>query len=72
LDLSQEKWREYDFMDGANARTYRIVEPASLYVGTTTHRVVDKGGTVHCVPAPGFRGCILRWEPKDKANPVQF
>lgn len=57
-DLSTEEWREYDFGD----RTYRINCPKSLYVGTTTHRVVDAEGVTHCVPAPGINGCVLRWK----------
>lgn len=67
-DLSMEEWREYDFSD----RVYRIVDPHRLYIGTTTHRVEDRHGIVHCVPAPGERGCVLRWQPRDAAAPVQF
>lgn len=57
LDVSTEQWREYDFA----GRVYRIVAPSQLYVGTTTHRVVDVQGVTHCVPAPGHHGCVLRW-----------
>lgn len=55
-----EEWREYDF-DG---RVYRIDNPVTvqLYSGSSTHRVTDANGTVHCVPAPGFQGCVLRWK----------
>lgn len=67
-DISSELWREYDF-DG---RVYRIDLPKTLYVGTSTHRVVDITGLVHCVPAVGYRGCVLRWENKDSSNPVNF
>lgn len=67
-DLTKEAWREYDF-DG---RIYRITQPQTLWVGTATHRVLDTVGIVHCVPAPGFQGCVLRWEPKNRAEPVQF
>ncbi len=66
--LTDEKAREYDF----GGRVYRIENPVTLYIGSTTHRVVDDKGTVHCVPAPGYQGCALRWFPKDPANPVQF
>lgn len=52
-----EDWREYDF-DG---RVYRINDPQAVYVGGTTHVVVDADGVAHCVPAPGVRGCVLRW-----------
>lgn len=67
-DISTESWREYDF-DG---RIYRIDNPVSLYVGTTTHRVVTAEGVAHCVPAPGYSGCVLRWQNKDISVPVNF
>jgi hypothetical protein len=69
-DLSGELWREYDFGD----RVYRIDSPRCLFVssGGTTHRVVDASGIVHCAPAPGKGGCVLRWCPRDAQNPVQF
>jgi hypothetical protein len=68
--LQDEAWREYDF----GGRTYRIESPVSLFwaPGKTTHRVLDANGVVHCVPAPGERGCVLRWQTKDPSNPVQF
>lgn len=67
-DLSKEAWREYDF----GGRVYRIEAPHQLFIGTTTHRVLDSKGVVHCVPAPGEKGCALRWQPKDASEPVQF
>lgn len=67
-DLTKEAWREYDFAD----RVYRIEAPQYLYIGTTTHRVVDSNGVVHCVPSPGQMGCVLRWKPRDASEPVQF
>jgi hypothetical protein len=63
-----EQWREYDF----GGRSYRIDNPDSLYVGTTTHRVVDSQGVVHCLPAPGTNGCVLRWKSVDESKPVAF
>ena len=67
-DLTKEQWREYEFSE----RTYRIEAPQQLFIGETTHRVVDAAGVVHCVPAPGQLGCVLRWKPKDAGEPVQF
>lgn len=61
IDVSGvEEWREYDF-DG---RIYRINNPAlvEFRADSTTHRVTDSHGTVHCVPAPGHMGCVLRWK----------
>ena len=61
IDVSGiEEWREYDF-DG---RVYRITDPVSVQFrdGSTTHRITDAGGIVHCVPAPGHQGCVLRWK----------
>ncbi len=58
IDVSGvEAWREYDF----RGRVYRIEKPKTIYIGSTTHRVVDEAGIAHCVPAPGFQGCVLRW-----------
>jgi len=55
-----EEWREYDFDD----RVYRIEKPVSVEfrAGGETHRVTDSAGVVHCVPAPGQHGCVLRWK----------
>jgi hypothetical protein len=55
-----EKWREYDF----GGRVYRIDNPVSVEFrpGGETHRVTDSRGIVHCVPAPGHRDCVLRWD----------
>jgi hypothetical protein len=53
-----EQWREYEF----GGRVYRIDSPVKVYIGTTTHRVVGPDGVVHCVPAPGNQGCVLRWK----------
>lgn len=68
--LQDEIYREYDF-DG---RVYRIDNPVTLYYreGGTTHRIVDNDGIVHCVPAPGMHGCVLRWKSKDINKPVTF
>jgi hypothetical protein len=67
-DISMEMWREYDF----GGRVYRIESPVELYVGNTTHRVVDGAGVVHCVPNVGKNGCVLRWKSKDAKHPVDF
>lgn len=70
FDLTKESYREYDFV----GRVYRIIGPVRLYYkpGATTHRVLDYDGIVHCVPAPGERGCVVRWKPGDAKDPVQF
>lgn len=70
LPLTDEQWREYDF----GGRVYRINNPQELYMrpGGTTHRVVDGDGIVHCVPAPGHYGCVLRWSVKDDRPKVSF
>ena len=74
-DISKEIWREYEWvLDTGGIRTYRIESPVWLYMrsGGTTHRIVDVLDIVHCVPAPGKMGCVLRWAPKDITDPVQF
>jgi hypothetical protein len=55
-----EEWREYDF----EGRVYRINNPMRVQFrpGGETHRVTDAEGIVHSVPAPGNRGCVLRWK----------
>jgi len=69
-DLSKEAWREYRF----GGTEHRIEAPRWLFMrrGGTTHRVQDAAGIVHCVPAPGEKGCVLPWLPADPSDPVQF
>lgn len=71
-DINCEEWREYDF--NSRAEPYRINNPNKLFIrpGGTTHRVVDMTGVVHCVPAPGHNGCVLRWKNFDISKPVIF
>lgn len=73
-DISDEQWREYTWHTGQGSVnvTYRITNPVALYVGKTTHRVLDTEGIVHCIPTVGERGCSLRWKVKDGAEPVRF
>ena len=65
-----EAWREYDF----NGRVYRIEEPVRVFYrdGGTTHRVVDTKGITHCVPAPGEKGCVVRWKALPGEPPVKY
>ena len=69
-NIEFEEYREYDF----GGRVYRINDPQFLYtrIGGSTHRIVDFEGIVHCVPAPGINGCVLRWKSKDSRTPVEF
>lgn len=57
-----EEWREYDW-EGRSV-PYRIENPVTLWYrpGGSTHRVLDEAGVTHCIPAPGERGCALRWK----------
>lgn len=68
--LDTEMYREYDFND----RVYRIHNPVKLFMrkNGTTHRVLDAMNVIHCVPAPGEKGCVLRWKSKDEKKPVDF
>lgn len=64
-DVSAEEWREYEWTDPATkARTtYRINSPARVVIprrGASTHRVIDKDGILHVVPAVGAHGCVIR------------
>lgn len=69
-DITTEEYREYDLGD----RTYRINNPTWLYVGTTTHRIVDSEHVIHCIPFPvaGDKTVILRWKSRDPKVPVNF
>jgi hypothetical protein len=69
-DLTTESYREYDF----GGRIYVIDSPVKLYFrpGGSTHRVVDAKGVVHCVPAPGEKGCVIRWMNKAGSPQVSF
>lgn len=68
--INTEKWRVYDF----GGRIYRIKDPQYLFFreGGTTHRIVDNNNIVHCCPAPGYMGCVVRWKSKDVNKPVAF
>lgn len=69
-DVSNEKWREYDFLH----RVYRIESPKTVHYikGGGAHKVVDSEGVVHCVPAPGSGGCVVKFLPVDPNAPVTF
>jgi len=76
-DLTNEKWREYEFFvddDSDVVCIYRIKNPQKLFIrkGGTTHRVLDAKGVVHCVPGVGQQGCVLRWKPRKGTEPVAF
>lgn len=75
-DISDEQYREYEWsvlLDGKPGRVCaRINNPVGLVVGTTTHRVLDADGVVHCVPNVGERGCVLRWKVKDGSPAIRF
>lgn len=62
-DVSDEEWREYEWEDNGKMYMYRINKPRRLFFRQTgtTHRVIDENKVVHCIPAPGNRGCVLRW-----------
>jgi hypothetical protein len=63
-DISKEEWREYEWDNGQGERVvYRINKPSKVLFRQNgkTHRVVDTKRVVHCVPAPGYLGCVLRW-----------
>lgn len=69
--LLDEEYREYELESG---KVYRITDPVTLYLrkGGNTHRVLDTGGIVHCLPGPGYRNTVLRWKPKAGKDPVTF
>lgn len=76
--LTDEAWREYSWVVGLDRQggtlmtTLRITDPVALWVGETTHRVLDSEGIVHCVPTVGRFGCVLHWKPRPGTAPVAF
>jgi len=72
FNISSELWREYDLP--GREKPYRIDNPSKLFLrtGGTTHRVVDGDNIVHCIPAPGVMGCVLRWMSRYPEKPVDF
>jgi hypothetical protein len=72
LVIDNEAKRTYSFfamIPGTSELTpinYEIIMPIVLYTreGGSTHRVQDIDGIVHNVPAPGYAGCTVTWEPK--------
>ena len=72
LPIDNEVSRTYSFFSILPGMTepkhfeYKIEDPMVLYTreGGTTHRVQDIDGIVHNVPAPGYSGCTVTWEPK--------
>lgn len=74
-DITTELWREYTFGPSSDATVVRIDNPVKLFMrpGGTTHRILTVDGVVTCVPAPGEKGCVLRWLNKDaEKNPCEF
>lgn len=78
--VTDELWREYEYFgpvvgdDEGVQSLYHIDHPVMVYFRPDGrfHRILDSEGIVHCVPAPGQFGCVLRWMPKDAKNPVQL
>lgn len=68
--ISGELYREVVWI--SNGHTLRIEAPRKLYVGETTHRVVDWLGKVYCYPAPSTGLTYIKWEHTDRENPVDF
>ena len=71
LDISHESERTYYW--GKNRKYWvAIAKPRTLWVGKTTHRVVDADGSVHIVPAVGVYGCYVIYSVKEGEEPVKF
>jgi len=65
-DLSDEKYREYDFGD----HIIRINNPLKLNVSESNgHRVFDRQGISHYIP---FEWYELRWEIKEGCSHFAF
>ena len=74
-DISTELYRTYRMINKVGQQVdYRIDGPITLFIrpGGSTHRVLDKAGIVHCVPAPEMFGSVIIWENKDSKKPCEF
>lgn len=71
-DVTDEQWREYDWT--GRSEPYRIDNPTEVRwrTGGATHRIIDSAGIVHCVPAPGVLGCVLRWKNREGSDPCNW
>lgn len=67
LDISTEEWRLYSWIDPVSMQSvsHGIDKPQRLYIGRSTHRVVDSVGITHLVPSIGQLGCAVTF----KADP---
>ncbi len=65
--------RVHDQVSGKRV-PYEIPNPKSIfyYNGSSTMRILDSKGEVHLVPAPGYRGTVHSWIPRNIKDPVQF
>lgn len=71
-DISNEKWREYEWtcpQTGKLARK-RFNRPlrVAYRTGGSTHRVNIGEKTWTLVPAPGYLGCTVTWEGDKDCN----
>lgn len=71
-DISTELYREYDIP--GRDEPYRIEFPLKLFMRDegTTHRILDCNNVVHCLLAPGEKGCVLRWQNWPNQKPCKF
>lgn len=67
LDISTEEYRQYEWKDPVSKEyvAHTGVRPQRLYIGRSTHRVVDSKGVTHLVPSIGQMGCTVEF----KADP---
>lgn len=74
VDLKMEIKRMYEWIDPitGNKRQYNIHAPVVLHVGKTTHRVTDRTGLVHCVPAVGYFGCVVCWLNREAGRFIDY
>ena len=73
LDISDELWREYEYLDVTTSyKGYHIENPVALFIkeGGTGHRIIDAEGVVHWIPVNIPH--VIRWKPKNPKKPVAF
>lgn len=61
FNVSTEQWREYTFIKEGTERKVKIKDPIAVAVSKSGHRVLDKEGVSHFVPAEWIE---LKWKAK--------
>jgi hypothetical protein len=71
----QVAYLDFEFGPETHRATWVVRMPVSIFVPDDgrTWRVLDQHGVVHVLPAPGYLGCVVRYEKVPGAeDPVEL